>query len=226
MKRAGSLASLLIVYICTSCSGGGGSRADTLTGVWESEFNNIKYLLNDNRSKVSFKVCNSDEPITLTKSGSYLKAGDEKIFKINSKQEIEFLLGGLKGNKLHRENSNNRFNSGSFSIESSNIENLAATTDVCAYRESDGRYNIVSAPYVNSYIQLTIDVSSRSVGNFIYPGDDISITLESDELPGQSLDSFTASLEVIEYTETRFSANYEFTAQDGNAYSGSVSVDL
>ncbi len=228
MKNIGFCKIIVLSALCLSCSDDDNTKdtADSLAGVWQSEFNNIQYLIHESDSQVTLKSCNTDEPFSLLKSNGYLLAGDEEIYKINNSEEIELLVSDLQGIKLHRVNTNENFDSGTLSIESSNIDNLSATTDVCAYRETDGRFNVITAPYLQGFLQIVIDVGSKTIGNYSSPSDDISIYLESDQLPSLSLSGFTEDLEVIEYSDAKFGANFQFTTQDGNEYSGSVDVEL
>ena len=219
---------LALVIALTSCGGGGGGvgyNAGDLTGIWRLELNNTLYLLIQNQSTVTVKVCNSDGPYTVSRSSNGLYLSGTKLFTINSTTQLEISSGVLAGTKLNKVSDNSQFASGSVAIQSSNIADLSATSDVCAYRESDGVHNVVASPYSDGYLEMTIAVDGMAAGYLTIPTD-VSLSIESNQLPGASINASAGTVTVTEYTGTRFAADYSFIAIDGNAYTGSVDVDL
>lgn len=216
-----------VILLTVSCGGSSGDATSSkdLTGVWRLEFNNILYLLVQNNSSVTIKVCDSEDPFTLIESSGSLGVGGTDLFKINSATQLEISSGFLVGEKLNKVNNDPSFSSGSVTVRSSNISDLSSTTDVCAYRETDDIYNIISAPYESGYLELNIAVYPMTTGRFSIPSD-VSISVESPLLPDNVVFDSSGEVDVLEYSTTKFRADFKFTASDGNAYTGSVDVDL
>lgn len=225
-KKTGLTLSTLFIASC-----GGGNTANNvsngeLTGIWRSDLQNILYLITQNGNNVTINVCNEEEPFTLIKQGSLIQAGDDIVFNINNSSQLEFspetLLSGITLNKI---NNANQYNSGSFSIRSSNIQNLETSSSVCAYRETDNIYNLIAAPYLDGYLLLTLGVDNQAAGEYMIPRD-INLSIESSRLPGGEITANAGEVDVIEYSSNKLRANFTFTAAGGNEYSGSVNVNL
>jgi hypothetical protein len=217
---------LWLAVSCGSGNGGGTGNSTSLTGIWRLEFNNVLYQLNDNGTTVEVKVCNMQDPVTLNQTDGYLgTASGNFFFKINSPTQLEISEGPFTGTKLIKNSDKSTFNSGQLSIQSSNITDLSASSNVCAYRESDYAYNIIAAPYEGGYLEMWVEVKSKAAGNYLIPTD-TSILIESAQLPGTTISANSGSIDVIEYTDVKFKADYQFTAIDGNEYKGSIDVDL
>ena len=220
---------ILSTLLITSCGGGdnkkSGAANGELTGIWQLEMNNILHSINHNGNNVTINVCNEDSPFTLTKGDTSIKSGDDDFFTINNSTQLEISSGPLEGVKLNKISDTANFNSGSISIISSNISNLETSDNVCAYRESDNMYNAIAAPYLDGYLLITLGVDNEAAGDFTIPYD-ISLSLESDQLPGGEISANSGEINVTVYSSEKLEASFTFTAEDGNEYTGSVNVDI
>ncbi len=225
-----SLSKILLVGVIlqiTAC--GGDNKNNTngeLSGVWRLDLTNITYLIIDNGPTATIKTCTIDPPYTVDVTTEYLSFAHINLFKIISSTELEPTFVTTPGVRLRKINADSQFNSGDVSLSSSNLSsNLSATTAVCAYREPDGIYNHIAAPYEDNYLELTVGVTDKATGEFSIPSN-ASIEFRSGQSDGIPLSADSGSVNVLEYTDTKFKADYQFTIPDGNAYSGSVDVNL
>lgn len=193
-----------------------------LTGIWRSELNNTIYSINQKGSSVKINVCNNQAPFSLVKNGSNIGG----LLIVNNSSQLQFLSGSaLAGVKLNKISNSKEFNSGSLLIKSNQMSNLDLNAKVCAYRESDEMYNIISAPYLDGYLSLKLGVLRKSSGEYSIPAD-ISIDIESDKLVGGNINAISGVGNVINYSKDKLEARFTFVGADGFDYSGIIDVKI
>jgi len=222
MYKCGTLLASLLVLGCIPKAPDG-----ELTGVWESESNNIKFLMLDSGETAEFRNCGQkvSAPLTKVDNNLVLTGTDEIYLKIDDENSISFANENMEGVKLHKINSDKDFNSGSFTINSEKLGNLDITTGVCAYRESDNVYNVIAIPYKETIIEISLGLPLDEPGTYNFPFD-ASIRLQSDAWGEDTISGRYGSAVVTEYSDTKTNLTFSFTDYDGNEYTGSVNIDI
>ena len=225
-----NLTTLLMVSLFITACGGSNNTPDShdgeLTGIWRAEQINTLYLIHHNGNTISLNVCNEDSPFTLSQQGDSIGAGENPLFTINSSSQLEFSPGiALEGIKVNKISDQTQFNSGTVTINSSNISNVSTSENVCAYREADNIYNHIAAPYLDGYLLIILSIDEESTGEFDIPGE-ADVYFESDAFPGGEINSVAGTVNVTVYSAQRLTASFTFTTLDGNEYSGSVDVEI
>jgi len=217
---------LIVVCLSTlSCSDDDSDSDSDLTGIWKSDFNNILYSIDDLGDVIVFNPCNEENPYTLIKNGDFLFNGETGIYNLVDASTLTINSGPLEGTELRKLSDNMEFNSGSLSIESLSIEDVNATMGVCAYREDDGVYNIVAAPYLNGYLSILLFVQDPNATDL----SDFSRLSLAFELPGLSpsgIVAVTGTINITEYTSSRLAATFQFIDSSDNTYTGFIDVNL
>jgi hypothetical protein len=225
MKLLKLLSIPIIIFMTVSCNDSDDNKDnDKLTGVWEYEVNNELFLIIDNPDSLLISVCAAEgEPVQLMKR----ELENNAQLNIISSSEIELIDNSQVAAKLLKINDETRFDSGTFTLTSNNIEDVSSSVNVCAFRGKNNVRNTVSLPYLDSYIELVIYNYTETTGTFDLTTGEVSLSLESHATEIDSFSSFnTGTVSILEYTNEKLHVEYFVYDSSGNEYSGSVNVDI
>ena len=225
MKLLKLLSIPIIILMTASCNDSDDNKDnDKLTGVWEYEVNNELFLIIDNPDSLLISVCAAEgEPVQLMKR----ELENNAQLNIISSSEIELIDNSQIAVKLLKINDEPRFNSGTFTLKSNNIEDVSSSVNVCAFRGKNNVRNTVSLPYLDGYIELVIYNYTETTGTFDLTTGEVSLSLESHATEIDSFSSFNSgTVSILEYTNEKLHVEYFVYDSSGNEYSGSVNVDI
>jgi len=201
------------------------SAASGLSGLWRASDDNKIYTVLESGTEVKIRGCDNNFHTILAHEGDYLTINDAPVYEVVDEDHLTYAGSTGSDFELVRYSTNPGFRSGTLIVESANITDVSATSQVCAYRQDDGVTNIIAAPYSNNFITLTLEVFDETVTDLALHTS-VSIRLESDDLAAQVIEARSGTINYDTYSNSRIKASFTFYDGTGNEYNGRLDVAL